>query len=76
MTIECAVFSVGVIIQVAAFNTWEQVMIGRLVSGLGVGGSYCNVLSPQLADLCIRQLCQLLCLFSTVKLLRRRSVAL
>ena len=76
MTIECAVFSVGVIIQVAAFNTWEQVMIGRLVSGLGVGGPYSNVLSVQRADRCVHQLYRLLCPFSTVKLLRRRFVAL
>jgi len=37
MSVECLVFSIGVIIQVTAFNTWEQVMVGRLVSGLGVG---------------------------------------
>lgn len=37
MSVECIVFNVGTIIQVTAFNTWEQVMIGRLVAGFGVG---------------------------------------
>jgi SP family sugar:H+ symporter-like MFS transporter len=37
MSIECAVFSIGVIIQVCAFQAWYQIMIGRFISGLGVG---------------------------------------
>ncbi|CAE6489073.1 unnamed protein product [Rhizoctonia solani] len=37
MSIECAVFSVGVIIQVTAFHAWYQLAIGRFVSGLAVG---------------------------------------
>ncbi|KAG8744530.1 hexose transporter hxt1 [Ceratobasidium sp. 414] len=37
MSLECAVFSIGVIIQVTAFQAWYQVMIGRFISGLGVG---------------------------------------
>ncbi|KAB5588785.1 High-affinity glucose transporter ght2 [Ceratobasidium theobromae] len=37
MSIECGIFSIGVIIQVCAFQAWYQVMIGRFVSGLGVG---------------------------------------
>ncbi|EPQ32216.1 uncharacterized protein PFL1_00413 [Pseudozyma flocculosa PF-1] len=37
MTVECVVFSIGVIIQVTSFTAWYQVAIGRLVTGLGVG---------------------------------------
>jgi hypothetical protein len=37
MSIECAVFSIGVLIQVTAFRAWYQIMIGRFISGLGVG---------------------------------------
>ena len=37
MSCECVVFSIGVIIQVTAFNAWYQVAIGRFVAGLGVG---------------------------------------
>ena len=50
MSIECAIFSIGVIVQVTAFTVWEQVMIGRLISGLGVGGLLCLSL-PQAFDL-------------------------
>jgi len=37
---ECNVagFIIGVIIQVTAFTSWAQVALGRLVSGIGVGG--------------------------------------
>jgi SP family sugar:H+ symporter-like MFS transporter len=38
MIIQCVIFMVGVIIQITAFNSWGQFAIGRLVSGLGVGG--------------------------------------
>jgi len=38
MSLECVVFVTGVIIQVTAFTSWVQVALGRLVSGLGVGG--------------------------------------
>lgn len=37
MSLECLVFTVGVIIQVTAFQAWYQVAIGRFVAGLGVG---------------------------------------
>lgn len=37
MTMECVVFSIGVLIQVTAFQAWYQIAIGRLVTGLGVG---------------------------------------
>ncbi|KAK6071626.1 High-affinity fructose transporter ght6-like protein 1 [Seiridium cupressi] len=33
----CIVVSVGFVIQVAAMTAWEQVMVGRLVAGFGVG---------------------------------------
>lgn len=38
MSLECIVFIAGVIIQVTAFTSWVQIMIGRFISGLGVGG--------------------------------------
>ena len=31
MSLECAVFIIGVIIQVTAFTSWVQVALGRLV---------------------------------------------
>lgn len=37
MSTECIVFTVGVIIQVASTNVWQQYAVGRLISGLGVG---------------------------------------
>ncbi|KAK9779625.1 putative Major facilitator superfamily (MFS) profile domain-containing protein [Seiridium cardinale] len=33
----CIVVSVGFIIQVASMTAWEQIMVGRLVAGFGVG---------------------------------------
>ncbi|KAH8194708.1 hypothetical protein TruAng_011120 [Truncatella angustata] len=33
----CFVVSIGFVIQVAAVNAWEQIMVGRLVAGFGVG---------------------------------------
>lgn len=33
----CAIFSVGMIVQISATNEWYQVMLGRLVAGFGVG---------------------------------------
>jgi SP family sugar:H+ symporter-like MFS transporter len=38
MSLECAIFIAGVIIQVTAFTSWVQIMVGRFISGLGVGG--------------------------------------
>lgn len=37
MSFECIIFTIGVIIQVTAFQAWYQVAIGRFVAGLGVG---------------------------------------
>ncbi|PNY27453.1 Hexose transporter 2 [Tolypocladium capitatum] len=34
----CAATSLGFVVQIAAAHAWYQVMIGRLVAGLGVGG--------------------------------------
>ena len=34
----CLIFSVGNIVQIAATDKWYQVMMGRFVMGLGVGG--------------------------------------
>ncbi len=33
----CVIFSVGIIVQIAATNKWYQIMMGRFVAGLGVG---------------------------------------
>ncbi|GAA5887386.1 hypothetical protein JCM5296_007121 [Sporobolomyces johnsonii] len=35
--IDCSVLIVGTIIQVASVSAWYQVMIGRIITGLGVG---------------------------------------
>lgn len=37
MSIDCVVFIIGVIIQLATVNAWYQFAIGRLIAGLGVG---------------------------------------
>ncbi|CAD6893078.1 unnamed protein product [Tilletia caries] len=37
MSIECVIFSLGVVIQVTSFQAWWQVAIGRGVTGVGVG---------------------------------------
>ncbi|KAF1849252.1 siderophore iron transporter mirC [Cucurbitaria berberidis CBS 394.84] len=33
----CGIFSVGIIVQIAATDKWYQIMMGRFVAGLGVG---------------------------------------
>ncbi|KAI5452213.1 hypothetical protein NCC49_001148 [Naganishia albida] len=40
----CLLFSIGVIIQVTATNSWVQIMMGRFISGWGVGG--CSAAVP------------------------------
>ena len=40
------VYVIGIIIQIASINKWYQYFIGRIISGLGVGGI--NVLAPML----------------------------
>ena len=37
MSLECLVFSAGVVIQLTSFHAWYQFAIGRLVAGFGVG---------------------------------------
>ncbi|KAF9484553.1 general substrate transporter [Pholiota conissans] len=37
MIIECAVFCIGVAVQLASFHVWQQVAVGRFISGLAVG---------------------------------------
>ncbi|KAI0033578.1 general substrate transporter [Vararia minispora EC-137] len=37
MQLECLMFVVGVIIQITSTHTWEQIALGRMVSGFGVG---------------------------------------
>ncbi|KAF4622190.1 hypothetical protein D9613_009424 [Agrocybe pediades] len=37
MTSECVLFCVGVIIQLTTTHVWQQIAVGRLVSGLAVG---------------------------------------
>jgi len=38
------IFVVGVIIQISTKNSWVQIVVGRLIAGLGVGGL--SVLTP------------------------------
>lgn len=40
------IYIIGIIIQIASINKWYQYFIGRIISGLGVGGI--SVLSPML----------------------------
>lgn len=37
MSIECCVFTIGVVIQLASVSAWYQFAIGRFIAGLGVG---------------------------------------
>lgn len=37
MSIECAIFCVGLVIQMASISAWYQFAIGRFIAGLGVG---------------------------------------
>lgn len=37
MISECVVFCVGVIVQITATHVWQQVAVGRFISGLAVG---------------------------------------
>ncbi|KZP22723.1 general substrate transporter [Athelia psychrophila] len=37
MSAECAVFIIGVVIQLSSTHTWQQFAVGRFVSGLAVG---------------------------------------
>jgi SP family sugar:H+ symporter-like MFS transporter len=37
MVAECGIFIVGVIVQITARHVWQQLALGRLVSGLAVG---------------------------------------
>lgn len=37
ISVWCVITSIGFLIQIAAIDAWYQVMIGRLVAGLGVG---------------------------------------
>ncbi|KAL5522913.1 hypothetical protein ACEPAF_1180 [Sanghuangporus sanghuang] len=38
MSLECLIFTVGIVIQLASIDAWYQVAIGRLIAGVGVGG--------------------------------------
>ena len=33
----CGIFSIGIVVQIAATDKWYQIMMGRFVAGLGVG---------------------------------------
>ncbi|KAG0653457.1 hexose transporter hxt1, partial [Monosporozyma unispora] len=46
LTIVVVIYIVGIVIQIATINKWFQYFIGRIISGLGVGGI--AVLSPML----------------------------
>ncbi|KAL5522838.1 hypothetical protein ACEPAG_8856 [Sanghuangporus baumii] len=38
MSIECVIFTIGIVIQLASISAWYQLAIGRLIAGIGVGG--------------------------------------
>ncbi|KAL5534954.1 hypothetical protein ACEPAF_3045 [Sanghuangporus sanghuang] len=38
MSINCGIFTVGVLVQITSFRFWLQFAIGRFISGLGIGG--------------------------------------
>ncbi|CCK68871.1 sugar porter family MFS transporter KNAG_0B04370 [Huiozyma naganishii CBS 8797] len=46
LAIVVSIYIVGIVIQIASINKWYQYFIGRIISGLGVGGI--SVLSPML----------------------------
>ncbi|SCW01230.1 LAFE_0D07976g1_1 [Lachancea fermentati] len=46
LTTVVVIYVIGIIIQIASINKWYQYFIGRIISGLGVGGI--TVLSPML----------------------------
>ncbi|CCK69619.1 hexose transporter HXT3 KNAG_0C05180 [Huiozyma naganishii CBS 8797] len=46
LIIVVVIYIIGIIIQIASINKWYQYFIGRIISGLGVGGI--SVLSPML----------------------------
>ncbi|SCU82871.1 LAMI_0C01200g1_1 [Lachancea mirantina] len=46
LTSVVVIYMIGIIIQIASINKWYQYFIGRIISGLGVGGI--TVLSPML----------------------------
>lgn len=37
MSLECLIFMIGVVVQVASTHTWQQFAVGRFIGGLGVG---------------------------------------
>ncbi|KAF8905375.1 general substrate transporter [Mucidula mucida] len=37
MVVECGIFIIGVVVQMASISQWAQFAVGRLISGLGVG---------------------------------------
>ncbi|KAG2155291.1 general substrate transporter [Suillus bovinus] len=37
LSVECVVFTIGVIVQITSNHVWQQFAVGRFISGLGVG---------------------------------------
>ncbi|TIB75584.1 hypothetical protein E3Q23_02346 [Wallemia mellicola] len=37
MSIDCLVFSIGIIVQITSEHVWQQFAVGRLIAGLGIG---------------------------------------
>ncbi|QLQ80708.1 hypothetical protein HG537_0E00610 [Torulaspora globosa] len=46
LMIVVVIYTIGILIQICSFNKWYQYFIGRIISGLGVGGI--TVMSPML----------------------------
>jgi len=49
MSVECLVFTVGVIIQICSNRSWQQFAVGRFIGGLGVGAL--SAVVPMVNDL-------------------------
>jgi hypothetical protein len=57
MSVECLVFTVGVIVQICSNHVWQQFAVGRFIGGLGVGALSAAVpmvsaLRPLMSSLC------------------------
>jgi len=50
MSAECVLFCVGVIVQITTTHVWQQIAVGRLISGLAVGALSAAV--PMVRVLC------------------------
>ncbi|KDR83797.1 hypothetical protein GALMADRAFT_236183 [Galerina marginata CBS 339.88] len=43
MVVECIMFCIGVVVQICTVSVWQQIAVGRFISGLAVGALSCAV---------------------------------